>query len=462
MASPNYSLWDDEDGVIPPRSRLYSLKMDGSDGNTQEALLDYCQRLASAHCVSIKDLLRTEIIPLTQICGARFISRFSQAYAKTINGYGKYADQIAEALQELTMQPALTRGTFLHWKGIFDPKGSGLLHPQRRWCPSCLADAQEHGSLVSHALIWSVSVVSHCPIHLTPLRDICEQCGMAQLFLSDQAALGRCSHCGAPLGAPDGLWSYVAPSERQQFFSKAVAGMIAMGDRAQELAKPELLAARLKEVVQLHFGGSIRHLEREIGYRKTSTAKWFRMEARPQFNLLLELCYRISVLPVDLLSGEFIQSAQECHIRKLDTPAVQPHKKPDEAMAKEIPTEILLICESDSEYVNATDFCKKHGISVGYLKYWFPESYNALTSHRRRVQALLTQAKIERLEAETRAIVRRLYADSANIPRRRIAVALSAAGISIQNPLVRAAAFDERERLESQLYTPPMQNKDPD
>ena len=168
----NYSLWEEEE-ELPARSRLYSLPMEECGNRAQESLLDYCHRLAHAHRVKVIELLRAEVIPHTQIRGAMNSNRFSEEYAKTINGYGKYAVQIAEVLEELTGQASLACGTFAHWRPILDPKGNGLLNHIRQWCPSCLAEAHEGGWPVTFPLIWAVANITHCAIHLTRLRQTC-------------------------------------------------------------------------------------------------------------------------------------------------------------------------------------------------------------------------------------------------------------------------------------------------
>lgn len=450
VADFNYSLWEVEDD-IPARTRLYSLKMVGTDGPTQEALLDYCQRLAMAHRVSVADLLRAEIIPRTQIRGALYTNRFAKEYAKTFNGYCKYAAQIVESLQTLTGQTTLTCGTFLYWRLLLDAKGSGLLYPARRWCPSCIAIAQENGTPITHSLIWSVSIVTHCPIHLSPLRQSCGACGATQPFISNHLSLGRCAQCGSLLGTREGLWSGDPPSDKQRFFCNAVAEMIAIRERANELAQPEVLANRLSELVQSHFSGSISQLEREIGFRKQSISKWARMESRPQFNLLLEMCYRVTVSPVSLLSGSFEASGKACGIHMGEVPAVMPRRRPTDDLTTAITADVCLVLQSDSSYVDAIALAKKHGITVGYFKYWFPVQHQEITAHRRKVQNLLSRARIERLVMQTVAIVQKIFAVNKRISRRRIEIALQSAGICMKDPAVRIAALDERNRLQTQM-----------
>jgi hypothetical protein len=425
--------------------------MEGTNGRDQEALLDYCHRLALAHRVRITDLLKAEIIPRTLISGALSTSRFSTEYAKTFNGYGKYATQVTECLQDLTGQTSLSCGTFLHWKPMLDHKGAGLLHPLRRWCPSCIAQAQDGGRPITYALIWSASIITHCPTHLTQLRQSCEACGATQPFISDHVPLGRCAQCDSPLGAREGLWGSDAPSERQLFFSNTVAEMIALGKRAQELARPEIFARSLKEVILSNFDGSNVKFEKEIGFRKNSISKWLRLEARPQFDLLMEVCYRIMVSPVDLLSGTFSSSGKTCEVRKCDVPVVKPRQRPSVTLESAIKSDVEIILQSESEYVEAVALAKKHGITVGYFKYWFPLHYQKITGHRRYVQSLQSKARVNALVARTQEKVRELYSIRPRMSRRQIGVALQSVGISMKDPRVRKAALEERDHLQSQL-----------
>lgn len=91
MADRNLLLWDDDEVQLPPRSRLYHLKLEGQGSQEQESLLGYAHRVADAHVIPIIKLLKAEVIGRTDMRSAWFTSGFSKKYSKTINGYGKYA-----------------------------------------------------------------------------------------------------------------------------------------------------------------------------------------------------------------------------------------------------------------------------------------------------------------------------------------------------------------------------------
>ncbi len=48
--------------AVPPRSRLYGLDPIGMDTPAWEGLISYLVRLARAHCVSPRDLIRLEFM----------------------------------------------------------------------------------------------------------------------------------------------------------------------------------------------------------------------------------------------------------------------------------------------------------------------------------------------------------------------------------------------------------------
>jgi len=444
----NYALWDVGD-EIPARSRLFHLPMEGTDGRDQESLLDYCQRLAAAHTVPILQFLKAEIIPCTEIRSAIFTTGFSREYSKTFNGYGKYAEHLSCALGKLTMVEDLRRGTFLNWRPMFDPKGGGLLHPKRRWCPSCIVQARDSNRPISHSLIWSSAAITHCPIHATSLCEACPSCGSAQHFLGDALVLGHCCNCGSFLGQKDGLWEFSPPTSRQCFMMAAVAEMISLGQHAGNIALPSVFADSVKAYCEARFDGSVLRLEREIGFRKQSILKWVSMQTRPQFDQFLELCYRVDVMPTQLLSSQLDGTAYRRPLRSEAVPVVHSRPKLSEAAVAALRMDCENALQSMDTYVAANAMAARHGLRPLTFKYRYPELYAQISAHGKQVLNNQSLKRQEREKALATQIVQRLYDEDRRITRHRLDVAFFAAKLSLRNPELRAIAFAERSRLEN-------------
>lgn len=454
MVDSNLSLWDAEDLEMPPRSRLFSLELAGADGRNREALLGYVHRLANEHAVPVLKLLKGEILGKTDMRGAKFTSNFSKKYAKTINGYGKYANQMSGALEALTMVENLRDGTFLAWRDLFDGKGTGVLHPNRRWCPNCLIEAADERRPIVHALVWSVYVVSHCPVHMTPLRAICPSCAAEQLFISDAVALGRCSNCGTFLGMREGLWDCPQPTLRERFMSEAVAEMISLDSLASRLASPDVLIAMLKAFADATVGGGVRKLEREIGFRKSSICKWTEEGKRPQFDQFMEMCFRFGVSPVRFLDGTWATSELQPSLRKEPVPIRTHHKilTPDELERLKADVERLL--KSDTAFDDAVVVAHRHGITFSSFKNRYGDLYAKVAAHRRRVRSILHADRLSREDVAVVEVIRLLHVSRVRMIRTKVEAAMRSRGMTLKNPRLRAIAFAERARLEALGFGP--------
>lgn len=454
MVDSNLSLWEDDDVSIPPRSRLFNLELAGTDGRNREALLGYSHRLANEHVVPVLQLLKREVLSRTDMKAARFTTSFSKEYSKTINGFGKYADHMSSALGALTMIGNLRDGTFLAWRGLFDGKGTGVLHPKRRWCANCLSEAADEGRPIVHCLIWSAYLVAHCPIHMTPLRDRCSACASEQLFISDAVALGRCSRCGAFLGMREGLWDCPPPTERERFMSDAVAEMISLGASASNLASPYVLIPRLKSFAVAAVNGGVRKLEREIGFRIGSICKWTEDGHRPQFDQFLEMCFRFGVSPVRLLDGTWASSGRQPTLRKEAVPIRRHHKILTPEELEHLRADIDRLLKSDTEFEDAIVVAQRHGITFSSFKNRYGDLYEKVAAHRLRVRSILHAKRFAQQEAAAVEVIRHLHASRVRMIRPNVEAAMRSRGMTLKDPRLRAIAFAERARLEAEGYGP--------
>lgn len=450
MSAFDYSLFDADD-LMQERSTLYCLPMIGVGTAYQEGLLSYLQRLAGAHYVSVRNLLEHIVKPNVNMHLVTMGSGFEKKYSKTVNGYSKYAQEIYKGLSTTTRRESLEFGTFLPWRNLFDGKGSGLLHATQRWCSSCLVEGREGtDGIVSYMLIWAVDVITHCPVHLSPLKSTCPVCGSLQPFIHASLAYGRCAACGCLLGHRDGLFDAEPISSKQLFLLKAVSQMISYQGNHQTIASPDVFSAQVRAVAGARCDDSIAELERQVGFRKSSMSKWILLRSRPQFDQFLELCSRLDILPIDLLDGSWASGASRGF-------------KPEAFRQKRVPVKLTVMQESallseiealildDSRYINGTDLCRKHGITTAHFIYWYPSHYAKFMKHRSYVRSKLWDERKERVRNAAREVVRKLYASHVRLTRHSIQVALDKEGLCVKDPIIRNAAFEERAKLDGTL-----------
>lgn len=449
MNDPYDDLFSDEpiDAEIPPRSRLYHLPLGGDPaGWNRESMLSYLHRLARRHHVSIKDLMNRLVLPETTISAVSFNYRFTAEYARSINGYGKYATELHAALRRLTLVQGLELSTFLPWRGLFNPNGAGLLHPRRRWCPSCISDtsiASSDGD--AHPLIWACISITHCQMHGIRLIDACMKCQAPQAQISDSFSAGRCGTCGASLGWRAGLFEDNQLPERQSFVSKAVCQMIAASSNAVDIGKPENFAAGIRRIAMQTSGGAVTRLARSIQIDYKVMSSWINLHYQPRFDSFIEACYRLGIMPLDLLGATTTQT-MEPRLRPGSEPLKRPfHKLTDDQLieAKKAISALL----SSERYVSARQFAVRVGTTVGHLRYRLPNDYRALVEHARRLKAAATERRrVEKVELAT-SVARDLSKQGLHVPARKLASALEAKGLSILCPIVRMSAKNELRRL---------------
>jgi hypothetical protein len=84
------------------------------------------------------------------------------------------------------------------------PVPKGLVRRSQAWCPLCYEEWKRDGAAIYNPLLWSLEVVSRCPLHHTPLHQRCPQgsCNRPIPLLAPGARPGYCSYCGRWLGCP--------------------------------------------------------------------------------------------------------------------------------------------------------------------------------------------------------------------------------------------------------------------
>ena len=193
-----YEPWEIYPLDIPSRSRLFPLKPIGIGTPYVESLTSYLTRLAEAHTVLVGVLVLEEI---KSVISKQYKSRdlfCIKQYTGAINGTGVIANDLAQALEQLTLRQDLTLLTLLKWSQVF-PKRQ-LTRSVKTWCPKCYQDWLSQNRVIYDPLLWSFDLVNICSIHKIYLQTRCPHCLPELTPLATNSRPGYCSNCRQWLG----------------------------------------------------------------------------------------------------------------------------------------------------------------------------------------------------------------------------------------------------------------------
>lgn len=305
-----YPFWDLTPPAIPARSRLYLLEPMGVGTSEVESLASYVLRLAAAHCLPLAALFDEIVAPLVQ--EARPLS--TRGYpgfvrvnaARAINGMGVTAAACIQALELLTLRTDLRWLTALTWQGIFTTRY--WLRPARAWCPACFESQRREERTVFEPLLWTLRVVTVCPIHKRALVAVCPHCRGESLPMTRCLRPGRCAKCTRWLGeldvagqppdesmSSDWDWRLWAAKAAGELFA-APPGMIARPERAT-------LIEAIARCVDHFTEGRAHAFAYHFGLNKSLLWKCLKGHCLPSLETILRISYLSGLSPLDFVNG---------------------------------------------------------------------------------------------------------------------------------------------------------------
>jgi hypothetical protein len=168
------------------RSRFWSvlppLPLHGLNSGLVESFDHYVLRLARISGTSLRRM--REI-------GSSVVTR--EVAREAPDGVAK----IIYIVEALTGLGNLRHGTFWVLKDVVSPFFLGRSRSRRRWCPDCYGQWDHRYSY--EPLLWSVGVVSCCPVHGCALESKCTSCGANQPASTPLSRRHTCVRCRFPL-----------------------------------------------------------------------------------------------------------------------------------------------------------------------------------------------------------------------------------------------------------------------
>lgn len=195
--------------TMPPRSECHPLAPLGVGTPWAESLTSYLSRLAFLHRV-----------PVATLASQGRYGTVIPHQARGLNGVTALTAEWVHIIERMTMRTGLDALTLLPISGPISPLG--LFHAVERWCPACLQEWADRNEEPYLPLLWSLNLVSACPIHHAPLQDHCPHCSRNFRSLKGTARPGFCSLCGGWLGNLDDSSIDVLPLRHEWVVAKLI------------------------------------------------------------------------------------------------------------------------------------------------------------------------------------------------------------------------------------------------
>jgi hypothetical protein len=179
--------------------RLISLPPAGLGTMLVESIASYVMRLAARYSISTIALLRTglpDLIPKSSESGRGRPTEVAKSGAYAV-GMTRTSEEWVAELEAATGLTGLRALTLL---GLAKSVSANRLpRTQIASCRACLEEMAA-ADLVWEPLIWTLQLVTTCPVHGLPLSLECPHCGGSQKILRLRGRPGLCGRCGLWMG----------------------------------------------------------------------------------------------------------------------------------------------------------------------------------------------------------------------------------------------------------------------
>lgn len=424
--------------ILAP-TRLYRLEPFGLGTPQVEGLDSYFIRLAAAHCVSPRDLLRYELVPTEPALQGTLHSNFPARFAKTINGLGPYAAGISGALNQLTGRNDLSRLTLLPWNTLFTANGAGLLTNVKRWCPACLAEHRLAGIKAYRPLAWSFDLFTACPTHGLSLAHRCPRCKKTQSHLPRTPVLDLCEYCHCYIGL-DVVSTAASPQAIR--VSEELLGLLTHAP----IHPLENLRRHLRRLIKEEANGNRDAFARQYGLDKELLKNWFNKPCLPALPSLIQVGARIGVRATEVISKRrTLVKLPPFSIGPLKPRAERRRASDDDLDSEKTALQSLLANPSTPSLADAA---KALGLSASTLRYRFPLESAALIKRRNQSLGDFRRQKLFEIDNAILSSMRSIAVSGKSVSRRRVEQQLRRHQLSLWQSNVRARYLALRSQSE--------------
>ncbi len=177
---------------------LLPLDPEGEGTGDIESMACFMARLADRHGVNTYQLVNY----LRASTGLRAfgdgpVGRCSGRNSLLLSGLGEGARCAIEWLRLGLGDRHWSALTLMLFRDLLPLNGTGVLRPNRAWCPACLIEMRRSRKPEYEKLIWQLRVLTRCPFHRVRLQTACPSCGYAQIdYVLKDDRISLCRSCG--------------------------------------------------------------------------------------------------------------------------------------------------------------------------------------------------------------------------------------------------------------------------
>lgn len=343
--------------------RLFNIEPIGVGTPYVESLPSYIKRLAEAHSISPRTLLKYEISPDIR----EYLNTVLYSHDKYLLSISSNRiKDVIRVLEIKTNNKDIRNISLIKLSDFINQKF--LFRNYAAWCPLCYEKNRQNNEPVYEQLIWSISDIDTCGIHGIRLHEKCPHCHNQIKHYHSSARVGYCYLCNHWLGSknPDSN-SYVELNEWDMWSIDSVSSILSDIPN-MDLPAKSCLSGNISEILNLT-GLSRVQLGKEIGVNKSSIKDWVVSCKRPTLYSVLLLGYKFQ-LPISKLdinsSSINITSFKEV-----------PNPKRPKVEYNELKRSIKKAISS-TELVSVNRLMIKFGVKRTTIKRHFPREYNLL------------------------------------------------------------------------------------
>jgi len=443
-------LWELKPFSRSDHSRLHHLEPVGLETAAVESLTGYISRLAGTHGVTTRTLMVHELLPLLgrerlvrPVNGG--LSSFWTKDARSLNGTGHWAQDMVAVLQTLTLRQDLRFLTLLTWGAVLPVRG--LLRRNRIWCPVCYESWWPAGQVIYEPLLWSLEVVTVCPVHHCYLCSTCPypDCQKSQPILGPHAQPGYCSHCQRWLGMSFQdlpLMSRVVPEEElvwQNFVTQEVGALLATAPAIPAEPTVQNVCSTVNRWVDLMTGGQAKTFACQLQISESSIGCWRSQKRRPLLGVLLRLCHLFGTSLQDVfIRGSSAVIEANFDKDRLTIQAQRPKRSRRTFDYEKVRVDLEEVLNRKAEPpLSMRQVCKQLGFENAIIYRYFPEQCRAISARYMAYQKERGEQRLQQLCAEVRQSVLFVHQQGKYPSAYRVEVLLSVPGF-MRHPSARA------------------------
>lgn len=364
--------------ATPARSRLFALQPMGLGTDHVEGLASYITRLARAHSVNPRRLIREEFVKAyPDPEKLRFVARRADCVG-TLDGLGRYAETFADLATELTTLSAVRYLTLLPLVKLLPHNGAGLLARHPRWCPACLGEMICSDKEVARPLVWSLDIYRVCHRHQQYLVATCARCGKAQPFIPIYPDLTHCVHCGGSLGSRQLSASEISVTGIDVWVAESLADLVAGLPYLDGIANRERFIGFLQTAIMKQAGGNRTAFCKQLGLLPWTVKNWLTRGERPSLPQIMAISYGLGVRVSDMFLPmvEHPSQIRQPLPAKIRERAARPQLNGTERLRL---TKAITDAANDSADTRSlAELARTLGFTRSCLKYWFPDECTAI------------------------------------------------------------------------------------